>query len=251
MRIFLTVLVLSVSCTLQSSAAPDEAAFVKFVQGSYGEAVDIAVAIGGAENLALAARSLNAKAYLQADDKTARALTKEALNFAEQSIEADEALVEAHLQAAISLAQRGSLMAPLRAFFLGIASRARDELDVALSQEPDNAWALSSSAAWHLEVARRVGEGRYGSDSELGYQQFVAARATDPENLLIAYECALRLLAFGEADWRETGLSALAEVIAGTPRNAFEQAMQERAVRFRAAIDVGRDVEQAFIQAQP
>ncbi|GJL93196.1 hypothetical protein [Hyphococcus sp.] len=251
MRKSFAALILCLLNAGQVYAAPDQGALAAFVQGEYEHAANIAAAKGGAENLALAARALNADAYLQSDDKVARKLAKQALEYAEIAIEADHALVEAHLQAAISLAQRGSRMAALRAFFLGIAGRAREELDSALACEPSNAWALSSSAAWHLEVARRVGEGRYGSDSSLGYQQFAKARASDPDNLLIAYECALRLLAFDKPEWRTDGLNALFQAAEGRPTDAFERAIQERAVKLLAAVKAGREAERAFIDVQP
>jgi hypothetical protein len=234
-----------------AQAAPDEAAFALFEAGQFQIAAETAAAKGDAENLALAARALNALAYLQTDDDVGRRIAGDALDYAEAAIAADDALVEGHLQAAISLAQRGSRMAALRAFFLGIADRAREELDDALAREPQNPWALSSSAAWHLEVARRVGDGRFGSNPDLGYRQFMAARDIDPDNLLIAYECALRLIAYDEPEWRAAGLAALDAVIAGEPSDAFETAIRMRAEAFAAAIAAGRKAERKFISAQP
>lgn len=255
MRRFLSGLIaFSLAATMQTApatAAPNEAAFALFVAGDYRAAARNAAEAGGAENLALAARALNAEAYLMADDSDARKLAKEALELAEEAIETDAMLVEGHLQAAISLAQRGARMAALRAFFLGIADRAREKLDEALAQEPDNAWALSSSGAWHMEVARRVGEGRFGSDPALGYRQFLAARANDPENLLIAYECALRLIAYDNPEWLGDGLAALEVVLAGEAKDAFEAAIQKRAQAFSDALAAGPEAAERFIEAQP
>ncbi|MEO1135010.1 MAG: hypothetical protein AAFW68_00190 [Pseudomonadota bacterium] len=254
LRVFSGLIALSFAAALQpapAQAAPDEVAFALFVAGDYRAAAQNAADAGGAENLALAARALNAEAYLMADDGDARKLAKDALEFAEDAIEADAMLVEGHLQAAISLAQRGARMAALRAFFLGIAGRAREKLDEALAREPENAWALSSSGAWHLEVARRVGEGRFGSDPALGHSQFLAARANDPENLLIAYECALRLIAYGNPEWRADGLAALETVLTGEAKDAFELAIQERAQAFSDALAAGPEAAERFIEAQP
>ncbi|MEZ5893194.1 MAG: hypothetical protein R3C58_08640 [Parvularculaceae bacterium] len=232
-------------------AQPDAAAFSMFASGAYEEAAALATAEGGAENLALAARALNAKAYLQSEDKASREISKRALELAEDAMDADASVVEGHLQAAIALAQRGGRMAPIRAFVLGIAGRARDQLDYALEADPENPWALSSSAAWHLEVARRVGEGRFGSDSALGFEQFQKARALDPDNILIAYECALRLLASDKPQWREAALSSLDMVVASAPDDAFSGAMKERGVALAAAVAAGRKAERAFVESQP
>jgi len=237
-------------------AALDENAFALFENGAYEQAASDAVTAGGAENYALAARSLNALAYLEHKNKPARKIAGRALDYADAAIEADPALIEGYLQAAISYAQRGTRMAPWRAFLKGLAGRARDELDLALALEPANAWALSSSAAWHLEVARRGGDGRFGSDPALGHQQFIKARAAAPENLVIAYECALRLIAYDHSandssGWRGDGLEALQYAVASPPRDAFERAVQARARDFQVAIAEGRKAERAFIKAQP
>lgn len=232
-------------------AAPDLEAFQSFEAGDYAGVVTIADRLGGAENYALAARALNARAYLEMDDSDARKVADRALKYAEAAIAADPEFVEGRLQAAIALAQRGARMAPWRAFFLNLADRARDALDLALALEPENAWALSSSAAWHLEVSRRGGEGRFGSDPEFGHRQFLAARAADPDNLLIAYECALRLIAYDREEWRADAAEALQTAIDQPPRTEFEAAVQARALALRQAMLEGRDAERAFIESQP
>lgn len=229
-------------------AEPDNGALDKFVVGDYEQSAALAEGVGGAKNFALAARALNASAYLENDDKTARKIAKRAREFAKLAIEADEALVEGHLQYAIAIAQRASRMSGFRAFLSGSAGKARDALDAALVLEPDNAWALSSSAAWHLGVARLAGDGRFGSDAELGHQQFLAAQRLDPENISIAYEAALRLIAYGREDWREAGIAALAATLEMQPATHFDRALQERAAAFDAAIDESADAERAFIE---
>ena len=40
----------------------------------------------------------------------------------------------------------------------------RERIDAALSLDPENPWALSTSAAWRIEVARRGGGALYGAD---------------------------------------------------------------------------------------
>ncbi len=251
MKSILSAAFLMLVAVVRPAAAPDEGAFALFESGAYGQAAEAAARLGGAENLALAARALNAQAYLVIDNSDARKIAEQAFDYAEAAMTADPALVEGHLQAAISFAQRGARMAAWRAFMLGLAGRARAELDAALAMEPDNPWALSSSAAWHLEVARKGGEGRFGSDPALGRDQFLAARANDPDNLLIAYECALRLLAYDRAEWRADGLAALRFAVTAEPKDAFEKAVQARARTFQEAIEEGPKAERAFIDAQP
>ncbi len=250
-RAILIFVIVVLSCSATVSAAPSPKAFTLFAEGYYEEAAAFADDKGGAENHALAARALNAEAYLAKDNKMARRIAKRALAHAEIAIQDDPNLVEGHLQAAISYAQRGARMSPVRAFVSGTAQKARALLDHALQLEPENAWALSSSGAWHLEVARRAGEGRYGAKAQTGIQQFAAARATDPANLLIAYEAALRILAYEEAAARGDGLQALKTAMELPAADAFESDIKKRAALFQAAVNQGKDAERAFIEAQP
>lgn len=236
---------------MSALAAPDDAALSLFNEGEFIAAADRAESIGDAENLALAARALNAKAYLDEDDKRAKKTAKRAAKLADEAAERDPALVEAYLQAAIAMAQRGSRMSAFKAFFLGLGPGARERLDTALALAPENSWALSTSAGWHLGVAARAGDGRFGADAATGYAQFLAARERDPDNISICYEMALRILAYGEPAWRDDALAALADARAAAPQNAFDTALQARAEKFSAAIDAGTAAEAAFITAQP
>ncbi|MBB5517262.1 hypothetical protein [Amphiplicatus metriothermophilus] len=232
-------------------AAPDDEAYALYRAGAYEAAAKRAVAAGGTDNLVLAARALNAAGYFDEDRKGARRLAGRALDHAEAALEADPDNVEAHLQAGISLALRGANMAPVRAFFLGLPGRARRHIDRALALDPDNPWAWSTSAAWRLETARRGGGSVYGADPEEGFREFMKARALEPDNIAIAYECALRLLASGRPEWRPAALEALAAAMEGRPQTAFDAGVQARARLLSEAVAVGPDAEAAFLDAQP
>jgi hypothetical protein len=155
------------------------------------------------------------------------------------------------LQAAISLALKGARMSPVRAMFSGLASKARNRIDAALALDPQNAWALSTSAAWRIEVSRRGGGSLYGADPERGFEEFRRARMLAPNNVAIAYECALRLLADGRQEWRNQALAALSDAITAKPTTKFEADVQALARDFKTAIDAGPKAEEAFIDRQP
>lgn len=231
-------------------AAPDEAAYAAFAAGDYEGAAMLADNAGGAENEALAARAINAVAYFEDDRKTARDLSARALDYAEAAVKADPKLPEGYLQAAIAIALRGARMAPPRAFLANIPGRSRRYLDQALAIDPDNPWALSTSAAWRLEVARRGG-GVYGAVPEEGYKEFTRARALAPKNVVIAYECALRLLASGRKEWRGDALACLDAAIENPAEIASDKGVQARAEGLKQAVAGGPKVEAQFIAAQP
>lgn len=229
----------------------DKDAFAKYVAGDYAAAVANAAAVGGAENLALAARALNAAAYIGDDRKESRQLANRALGYAEEAIRLEPDSLEAHLEAAIGLSLRAANMAPTRALILNLPGRSRRHMDTALALDPRSFWALSTSAAWRLEVARRGGGAVFGADPDLGYEEFMKARELAPANVVVAYECALRLIASKRAEWRPPALEALDAALAGVPESAFEQKMQERAQGLAAAIKAGPNAEAAYVSAQP
>lgn len=244
-------LTLFIAAARAEAPSPDASAFALYAAGDYERAAAAADALGGAVNLALAARALNAEAYLASDRKQARRTADRALDFAEAALKDDPEEVEAHLQAAIAFAMRGANMAPFRAFFMNLPGRARRHIDQALALDPDNAWALSTSAAWRLEVYRRGGGALYGADPQEGYQEFLKARALDPDNIAIAYECALRLLASGRAEWRRTALDCLAAAETAAPQIDFDRRIKARADELLHAIRQGPVAEAEFIDAQP
>ncbi|MGF1544503.1 MAG: hypothetical protein ACFB00_08410 [Parvularculaceae bacterium] len=231
------------------AASPDAAAYEAFADGRYESAVDIAANAGGAENLALAARAHNAVAYFEADRKAARRAARAALEEAEAAIELDPQLPEAHLQSAIALAVFGAKAGPLRSFVGNVAGRSRRSIDAALAIDPDNPWALSTSAAWRLEVHRRGGGLVYDADPDLGFKEFERARELAPDNVAVAYECALRLLASERAAWRGVAREALNVAVEGAPETAFEREIQARARGLKAARDRDPMSLAAFIDA--
>ncbi|MEL6113184.1 MAG: hypothetical protein AAFR20_10300 [Pseudomonadota bacterium] len=199
--------------------------------------------------LALAARTENTRAYLRLTPKAASAQTKSARAYARAALARDPVNVEAHLQAAISDAVRGGQVGPIRALFGGYASRARRHLDQALATAPENFWALSTSGAWHLEVARAGGAGVYGADRALGFNQMIRARALAPDNVAIAYETALRVLASNNPDWRAAALDALTVATqTGAITAAHEAQLRERAVALARAVEAGPEAVRQFIK---
>lgn len=227
------------------------AAFDAFRAGNYDEAVALAKNRGAAEDYALAARAMNAKAYFDDGRKSARRIADDAGALAEKAIELDPKLAEGYLQSAISLALKGARMSPVRAFLSGLAGKARDRIDAALELDPENPWALSTSGSWRIEVARRGGGKLYGADPENGREELLRARLLAPDNLTISYECALRMLADGRPAWRAEALASLEAALAAEPATKFESDIKARAREFDAAIRAGPAAEAEFIKAQP
>jgi hypothetical protein len=250
MKKLFSILVLALAAT-PAVAAPDPDAWAAFARGDYAAAVEAGKRAGTAEDLALAARALNAAAYFDNGKKSARRTAEDALDLADAAIRLDATLVDGHLQAGVSLALKGARMAPMSAFMSGIAGKARARLDEALRLDPDYPLALSTSGAWRIEVTRRGGGALKGADPEKGYAELLAARAAAPEEITIAHETALRLIADGRAEWREDGLAALDAAVTATPKTKFDADVQALSRAFKAAIEAGPKAEKAFIAKQP
>lgn len=250
-RVIIAIVLTASAALANVEPEPDADIYALYLAGDYEGAVRRAGELGGADNLGLAARALNAEAYLADDHKAARRAAERALEFAEAALAIDHDKVEGHLQAAIALAMRGANMAPFRAFLLNLPARARRHIDDALALDAESAWALSTSAAWRLEVFRRGGGTVYGADPDQGFAEFEEARALDPDNIAIAYECALRLLASRREEWREPALDCLAAAATAPPRSDFERRIETRVEALAKAIAAGPEAEADFVESQP
>lgn len=232
-----------------AEASVDDAAYAAFVAGDYAKSETLALAADGADNFALAARAVNSIAYFDKDRKRSLKTAGRALAHAEAALKIDPRHVQGRVQAAISLGLRGGRMSPARVIVSGVTERARRELDEALKIAPNDPWALTTSAAWRVEVERRGGK-RYfrGADAVKGYEEFRRARAADPGNVLVAYECSLRLIAFGRADWLPDALAALDVAATSPPQSAFERELQSRAQALKRAYSAGPEATLAFLE---
>ncbi|MDZ7629248.1 MAG: hypothetical protein U5J99_12690 [Parvularculaceae bacterium] len=228
-------------------AAPDEAALTAYARGDYLAAVDAAERAGGAENLAFAAKSLNAMSYFDRDAKSTRLRCNSAMAYAERAIAADPAFAEAHFNLGVAMLIKASNMGAARAFLSNLPARGRRMFDRALALDPDFAPFLVASAAWRIEVANRGGGFFYGADAEEGFEELQRARALDPIDNVIAHECAVRLLADGRAAWRDVALACLDDALAASTSSTFEAAIQEKSRMLKMAVDEGADAERAFL----
>lgn len=244
------VIIVPLMASTAWALAADNEALQLYEAGAYDDVLAKADQAQDADTYALAARALNAVAYFDPDRKAARGAAKMAKEYADRALDLNNQHVEAHLQAAIAIALRGAVSAPASAFFKNLPARARDHVDEALRLDPDNPWALSTLSAWNLEVHRRGGGALYGAKPDRGYEQFLAARRLAPDNVAVAYEGALRVLASRKPLWRDAALMALADATAKTPESMFEMRIQMRARALQVAIEAGPEAEHAFIKAQ-
>lgn len=239
--------ILSASLAAPALAAPDAAALDAYNRGDYPGAAAAAERAGGAENLAFAAKALNAISYFDRDRKSTRQRCDDAMALAETAIEADPDFAEAHFNLGVAMLIKASNMGAARAFLSNLPARGRRKFDDALALDPDFAPFLVASAAWRIEVANRGGGFFYGADAEEGYAEMIRARQIDPADNVIAHECAVRLLADGRAEWRADALACLDDALAAATDSAFEAAIQEKSRALKVAIGAGPAAEKAYL----
>lgn len=228
-------------------AAPDPEAVAAYTRGDYLDAVAAAERAGGAENLAFAAKALNAISYFDRDRKSTRQRCERAMDYAEAAIKADPTIAEAHFNLGVAMLIKASNMGAARAFLSNLPARGRRMFDRALALDPDFAPFLTASAAWRIEVANRGGGFIYGADAEEGYSEMRRARVLDAADNVIAHECAVRLLADGREEWRAEALACLDDAVAASTDSAFEAAIQEKSRLLMAAVAAGPDAEKAYL----
>ena len=241
---------LSIICLIMpaaAEAAPDADAEAAYVRGDYLGAVAAAERAGGAENLAYAAKALNAISYFDRDRKSTRERCDRAMDYAEAAIAADPAFAEAHFNLGVAMLIKASNMGAARAFLSNLPARGRRMFDRALALNPDFAPFLIASAAWRIEVANRGVGFFYGADADEGYRELIRAREIDPVDNVIAHECALRLLADGRDAWRPMAVDCLEDALSAATDSTFEAAVQEKSRQLKAAVDAGPEAEKAFL----
>lgn len=243
----LLIAALSALAAAPALAAPDGEALAAYNRGDYAAAAVAAEKAGGAENLAFAAKALNAISYFDRDRRSTRQRCDEAMDYAEAAIAADPRFAEAYFNLGVAMLIKASNMGAARAFLSNLPARGRRMFDKALELDPDFAPFLIASAAWRIEVANRGGGFFYGADAEEGHAELVRARALDPVDNVIAHECAVRLLADGRERWRVQALQCLDDAIAAPTDSVFEASIQEKSRALKAAVDAGREAEKAFL----
>lgn len=244
MRCFFLIASLAATPAL---AAPDPAAMAAYARGDYLAAVAAAERAGGADNLAFAAKALNAISYFDRDRKTTRERCALAMDYAKSAIAGDPAFAEAYFNLGVAMLIKASNMGAARAFLSNLPARGRRMFDRALALDADFAPFLTASAAWRIEVANRGGGFFYGADAEEGHAEMQRARALDPVDNVIAHECAVRLLADGRREWRAEALACLDDAVTAPTDLKFEADIQERSRALKAAVEAGPDAEKAFL----
>ncbi len=216
---------------LGASAQSVTPALTLYEEGEYTEAIWRGEAEGGSGGFTIAARAVLADAELR--DMPCLECLLRAEELAGLAIAADDQNAEAYILLVTALGRRARLIGFLASQREAIASRTDDAIATALELDPGFSFALAVRGAWHIEIVNQAGRFLarvlYGANIDEGKDFYRQAIEMEPENPVIRYQYALSLEGYDFERERADIEAALAAALSGTPRNAYEEAIQMRA----------------------
>ena len=236
MKILLLALVL-----LAAPAAAADGLFQIYASGRYDEAMRAGAAANTADGLAIAARAALADAAIR--PQPCLDCLKRAEDFARRAMAADASRADGHVWLATSLGLQGRIIGMLRARLANSPEQAKAALDVALTDDPRNGYALAALGGWNVEVVRAGGsllaDLLYGATEKDGIALFDRAVAAAPGNVAVRYQIALVLAGFDPRKYRARLESEWNAAIRATPQTEYEKFIQIRAAELLVLLKKG------------
>ncbi|HEY1612798.1 MAG TPA: hypothetical protein VGF97_03780 [Rhizomicrobium sp.] len=209
--------------------------------GQFAAAADAGRAENSAAGYALAARADLAAETMRSEP--CLSCLKEAEDLAAKAVAMDPKLAEGHIEYVVSLGYEARIIGTVAANFQHFAQRAKQHIDAALADDPQNSWAWAALGGWNIEIVHGAGSALarwlYGANFKAGMQDFAKAFAVAPENVVLHYQYALSLATYDRDAYHDTIAETLTRAIAGHPESAYESFAQENARALLAALKAG------------
>lgn len=188
-------------------------------------------AAGTADGFAIAARAALADAAIR--PQPCLECLRRAEDFARKSVVADPARADGHVWLAAALGLEGRITGLIRARLANSPGEAKMQLDVALKDDPANAYALAALGGWHIEIVRAGGSylarKLYDAQEADGLALFDRAVKAAPGNVAVRYQIALSLAGYRPDQFRARIEDELDAARRDTPETAYEKFIQARA----------------------
>jgi hypothetical protein len=225
MRFLLLALLL-----IASPASADEL-YALYAGGKYDEAMRAGAAANTAEGFAIAARAALADAAMR--PAPCLSCLKRAEDFARKAVAEDASQADGHVWLAASLGLEGRIVGLVRARLAGSAEEAKKALDIALKDDPGNAYALAAMGGWNIEIVRAGGSflarSLYGASEAQGLAQFDRAVKEAPGNVAVRYQIGLSLSGYKPQAFHGRIAEELNAAIHAEPQTTYEKFIQTRA----------------------
>ena len=221
-------------------ASADEL-FSLYAAGNYDAAMRAGAAANSAEGFAIAARAALADAAMR--PQPCLSCLKRAEDFARHAVAADATEADGHIWLAAALGLETRITGLIRARLSGSPAQAKSALDIALKDDPHNAYALAAMGGWNVEIVRVGGaflaRTLYGAKEEDGIGFFDRAVAAAPGNVAVRYQIALSLAGYQPDLFRSRIVTELDAAVRDVPQTAYEKFIQGRAAELQALLKRG------------
>jgi hypothetical protein len=226
---------LLIALLLIASPASADALFDLYATGKYDEAMRAGAAANTAPGFAIAARAALADAALR--PAPCLECLQRAEGFARKAVAADPSQADGHVWLAASLGLQGRITGLLHAS--RAASEAKDQLDIALKDDPNHAYAMAAMGGWNIELVKgggAIAASLFGAGEAKGLAWFDRAVAAAPGNVAVRYQIGLSLSGYKPDRFRDRITQEFEAAIHDTPQTSYEKAMQARAAELMAAM---------------
>jgi hypothetical protein len=192
MRTFVAAILLVTSFAFAAGLLDAQALYAK---GEFQKASDAAVAAGGADGLAFAAKANSIYANTRPAGEQ-EGLYAKSEGYARQAIKLDAKNDDGYFELARALGRLSQLRGVLAALTQGLGTQVKDNLDKALSLNPKNASAWVALGLWHAEIVAKGVGFLYGADGGKVAPAMEKAIALEPDQIIhrVEYAKALMLL---------------------------------------------------------
>lgn len=235
------------ACAAPAFAQPTFSDLIaRFSSGGYMEAASDAEHIGGADELAFAARCLLATAMTGEHDPDPAVVDRATRN-AEAALKIDPSHEEGQLQLAIALSLKARAMGVIDAWNAGYGQRGKQLATSVLKQDPGNFYAHGFLAVWNIEARRRGGKlagSLMGANVEDGRRHYHEAARLAPDDIGVHWQWARALTALDAKRYGAEAADALARAVAARADDHIDEVMQARAVKLAEALKGDRRAAQ-------
>ena len=214
-----------------AQAATTDEIFAVYAKGSYEQAARMGESAHTAPGYAIAARAVLAEEVLR-DAPCLDCLTR-AENLARQAIAADPHHAYGQIWLAVALGYQARVTGVVRARLKDAPGQSKIALDMAVQDDPKNAFAVSALGGWNMEIVRGGGATLarmlYGATESQAITLFDRAVKLAPGNVAVHYQIALSLVGYDAEKYHARILAELRAAVAGDAATAYEKKIQDRA----------------------
>ncbi len=214
-----------------------------YTEGRFLEAVEIGEALGTAEALALATKSLAVYGYYLAPEDDKQGIFERAMELGEMAVQADSSNPETHYQSAHALGRYSQTIGAMTALRRGYGGRIRDLLEATLARDSLHAEAHLALGGWHADVVDRAGRMvariTYGANRGEATTHFERAMELMPDSRITLLEYALRMPLLRGREGRELQREMMTRAAELPLGDAYDRLVQERLLAELEALEGG------------